>query len=146
LPCADRAKTIVVFDARESPRGIPSEYEFQGIAVRFARDHDEADDLIEELIAAHASTSSLTVISSDTRLQKAARRRKAAFFDSRTWFDSLQAVEPAPTNELNLSDPEQNPDPERKKDERLDATEVAEWISKMGTEPPDDTAFKKKRR
>jgi uncharacterized protein len=140
LPSTDRTETVVVFDARECPKTIPSEYEFEGIAVRFARDHDEADDLIEELIAAHGSASSLTVVSSDTRLQKAAKRRKAAFCNSRTWFDSLQASKPARTDESNSSDPE------NQKDGKLDAKEVAEWIAKMGTELTTDSPIKKKRR
>ncbi len=137
LSTADRSETIIVFDARESPVGIPSEYDFQGIHVRFARDHAEADDLIEELIAAHASTSSLTVVSSDTRLQKAAKRRKAAFCDSRDWFDSLQTPAQSSVYESAI------PDPEQKKDGTLDAKEVADWIAKMGTDQPSNKSIKK---
>ncbi len=140
IPAADLSKTIVVFDARESPQGIPSEYEFEGIAVRFARDHAEADDLIEELIAAHAATSSLTVVSSDTRLQKAAKRRKATYCDSRAWFDSLQASKTSTMNEANFFDPES------KKEEKLDASEIAQWVAEMAVVPPADSSKKKKRR
>ena len=131
MSAEDRNKTIVVFDARESPARVPSEYSYEGILVRFARDHDEADDLIEELIEAHASTSSLTVVSSDVRLQRAARRRKAAFSDSRAWFDALQAAK------RSASIKAASPDPEGMKETTLDAKEVADWIDKMGISESD---------
>ena len=135
IPAADRAATVVVFDARESPSGLPSEYFFEGIKVRFARDHDEADDLIEELIDAHTKTSSLTVVSSDLRLQRAARRRNAAYCDSRVWFDHLQ-------DSLREKKVEtQSPNPELIKDKKLDDTAVANWLIEMGLEETDEKAI-----
>ncbi len=126
IPAADRTATVVVFDARESPSGLPAEYFFEGIVVRFARDHDEADDLIEELIEAHTKTSSLTVVSSDLRLQRAARRRNAAFCDSRVWFDQFQDALRQKTVET------QSPNPEFIKDVKLDDSAVAQWLNEMG--------------
>ncbi len=138
IPASVRAATVVVFDARESPSGLPSEYSFEEILVRFARDHDEADDLIEELIEAHAKTSSLTVISSDLRLQRAARRRNAAFYDSRVWFDQLQDSQ----REKMLES--KTPNPELIKDEKLDDKAVANWLNEMGLNGTTDETKSKK--
>ena len=55
----------------------------------FAVDHPEADDLIEEMIAAHATPKKLTVVSADHRIQVYARRRGALAVDSEPWLDRL---------------------------------------------------------
>lgn len=90
------SQTCVVFDAAARPwkaRGedhlISSHFRSRDIEVRFAIDHNEADDLIEELIAAHATPKRLTVVSSDRRLKAAARRSGASAFDSQSWLDDL---------------------------------------------------------
>jgi uncharacterized protein len=69
--------TTVVFDANDAPGHVPSSTRHKGISVLFAVDHDSADERIEELIAGHSSPKTLTVVSSDHRIQKAATRRKA---------------------------------------------------------------------
>ncbi|TWU45899.1 YacP-like NYN domain protein [Novipirellula aureliae] len=89
LPEPVRSRTCVVFDANSSPSNRDSEYTVRGLDVRFAVDHDEADDLIEELIRAHSAPKQLAVVSSDHRLQDAARRRGATAFDAEAWLDDL---------------------------------------------------------
>jgi predicted RNA-binding protein with PIN domain len=69
--------TTVVFDANDAPGHVPSSTRHKGITVLFAVDNDSADEQIEDLIAHHSSPKSLTVVSSDHRIQKAATRRKA---------------------------------------------------------------------
>ena len=49
----------------------------------------EADDLLEQIIAAHSVPKSLAVVSSDHRVQTAAKRRGAVSFDSQPWLDDL---------------------------------------------------------
>lgn len=90
------AKTCVVFDAAMRSRRARSEngdsdstFRHREIEVRFAVNHDEADDLIEELISLNSAPKRLTVVSSDHRLQTAARRSGATAFDSQAWLDSL---------------------------------------------------------
>ena len=83
-PLAPLAITVV-FDAS---RGVEhSREEFRGIEVLFANDHNEADDLIEELIRKHSHPQSLTVVSSDHRIQTIANRRHANPIDSEIWID-----------------------------------------------------------
>ena len=85
----ERPLTTVVFDAKDAPPGLPCRETFRGIKVRFAAHHAEADDLIEELIRAETSPRRLTVVSSDHRIQRAARRRKATAVDSEQWYANI---------------------------------------------------------
>ena len=89
LPTHVRSRTCIVFDASKPPRNRSSEFAIDEIHVRFAIDYPEADDLIEEIIRAHHSPKQLMVVSSDHRIQAAARRRNAKHFDSQPWLDRL---------------------------------------------------------
>lgn len=82
----ERTATTVVFDAAEAPRGLPDQYVVQEMRVYYARHHASADDLLEELIIAHHTPKRLTVVSSDHRVQRAAKRRKATAVDSDVWY------------------------------------------------------------
>ena len=84
-----RKRTVVVFDASDAPAGLPRTVDHEGLCVRFASDHEDADSLIEELILGDSAPRRLTVVSSDHRLQRAARRRRARAVDSRTWYDEI---------------------------------------------------------
>ena len=113
LPQSDRQRTVVVFDAQHPPPGRPSIYDRQGLTVHFSRDHENADALLEEYIAANHAPRTLTVVSSDHRVQRAASRRRAAAIDSDTWYRQinqqarqgadLEALKPdAPLNEIQV--------------------------------------------
>jgi uncharacterized protein len=108
LTAEERHRTTVVFDAKNAP-GDAADLEIRhGIYVAFARDADEADDLIEQLIARHSAPKQLLVVSSDHRLHKAARRRKAKACDSDRFLDHLEHraarhVEPA-VNEQDVDE------------------------------------------
>ena len=84
-----QSETIVVFDAKDAPLQAAAIQHYGGLEVRFARDHAEADDLLEELIERELSPEKLLVVSSDHRLHRAARRRKAMICDSDNWYDRL---------------------------------------------------------
>ena len=89
LPADEISKTTVVFDASESPWGVQRQLNHRGISVYFAAKDDDADSLIERLITAHSAPKRLTVVSSDHRLQRAAKRRRATAIDSDIWFNQL---------------------------------------------------------
>ena len=89
-------QTTVVFDALEPPEFLPDAYRQNGIKILFARDYWDADELIIELILKHARGAHLTVVSSDHRIQAAARRRKADFYDSDSWYFGSMPVDLAP--------------------------------------------------
>ena len=71
------ARTVVVFDARAAPVGRPRTVTHRGLKVHFAPNPGDADALIEQLILQDSSPRRLTVVSSDHRLQRAAKRRRA---------------------------------------------------------------------
>ncbi|MFM9059712.1 MAG: NYN domain-containing protein [Planctomycetaceae bacterium] len=84
--------TIVVFDAARAPDGLPARHVHGGIRVWFAREYPDADSLIEELVAADTAPGHLVVVSSDRRLQAAARRRRARAVDSDEWLAEARAA------------------------------------------------------
>lgn len=85
-----RSSITVVFDAKEPPADLPDQSSFKSLHVRYAQDHAEADDLIEELIRAHSAPKRLLVVSGDQRLQKAARRRGARSITGGQFLDALE--------------------------------------------------------
>jgi uncharacterized protein len=89
LEPGDLARTTVVFDSHDAPWGLPRQVDHRGITVRFATQYEEADDLIEELIRADSAPRRLVVVSSDHRIQRAARRRRAKAMESDVWYAEL---------------------------------------------------------
>lgn len=89
LEPGDVGRTTVVFDAKNSPCGLPRTVAHRGLAVRFAARYPDADSLIEELIDEESAPRSLTVVSSDHRIQRAARRRRAIPIDSDVWYQGV---------------------------------------------------------
>jgi len=89
LPAEELPRTTVVFDASEAPWGAARTLQHQGLTVRFADRDSDADTLIEELIKADSAPKRLTVVSSDHRLQRAAKRRKATAIDADQWLAQL---------------------------------------------------------
>ncbi len=82
-------RTTIVFDAREAPPGLPRTFVHRGVTVRFAPRGTDADTLIEELIEEESAPRRLTVVSSDHRLHRAARRRRAKAIDSDVWYGQV---------------------------------------------------------
>jgi predicted RNA-binding protein with PIN domain len=117
------AETTVVFDAREAPPGLPRQMEYRGMSVRFAARGSDADQEIEELIAAHSSPRRLTVVSSDHRLHRAARRRRAKAIDSDRWYAAVlrERIDRARTRS-----------PTRKPSEPPTEAEVNYWLRQFG--------------
>ena len=89
LSTEERQRCTVVFDAIDAPAGLDREFQHEGIAVLFAEPGHEADELIEQLVAAHSAARNLIVVSSDHRLQRAARSRRAASLDSEAFLARL---------------------------------------------------------
>ncbi len=89
---AELARTTVVFDAQNAPPGLPRVTKHRGVTVHFPDKPGDADEQIETLIRAESAPRRLTVVSSDHRIQRAARRRKARAVDSDVWYaEVLQA-------------------------------------------------------
>jgi predicted RNA-binding protein with PIN domain len=95
LPAKELARATIVFDAVQAPPGLPRELTHRGLAVRFSRRGRSADELLEELIAAEPDPRNLLVVSSDHRVQRAARQRGAQYSDSEVWKAELLRSAPA---------------------------------------------------
>lgn len=84
-------RTTVVFDAFASESDQQRLQQFCGISVVFAPQGTDADSEIEHMIRKHSSPRQLLVVSSDRRLQKAARRRRSRFVDSEQFIRGLSS-------------------------------------------------------
>jgi predicted RNA-binding protein with PIN domain len=136
LEPAELAQTIVVFDAREPPPGLPREIQFHGLSVRFAVKYESADALIEELIQADFTPKQLTVVSSDHRIQRAARRRKARAVDSEVWYAEVMR------RQSQQGRPRQ---PAARPATPMLAGEVACWLEQFGGEAIVDQVIQEER-
>jgi predicted RNA-binding protein with PIN domain len=115
------SQTTVVFDGREAPPGLPRQFRHGTMQVLFASRDREADELIEDLIGGESAPRRLTVVSSDHRVQRAARRRQAQAIDSQDWFarqSQRQPLAPLP-GDAKPSGP-------------LSEQEVREWLNEFG--------------
>jgi predicted RNA-binding protein with PIN domain len=117
-------QAAIVFDA---PAGLPQTIDHRGLTVHYARNYADADAMLEELIAQHPTPRRLTVVSSDHRVQRAARRRKASPVDSERWYSELMA---------RRRQRGQSAETPQKRDAVLDPVEVAYWLEQFA-EPPE---------
>lgn len=92
---AGAARVRVVFDAQNGA-GDGGERTHRGaVRVRFAY-KQTADDLIETLLASEHAPAAVAVVSNDTRVREAARRRGAAGWSCEAFTDWLLTGTPGP--------------------------------------------------
>lgn len=127
LDTAEVIQTTVVFDAANAPPGLPRTLVHRGLTVRFADKHESADELIEELIQLDSAPRRLIVVSSDHRLHRAARRRKATPIDSDIWH--AQIVQKR--RQRNQASPAQTA---RKPGAPLTESEIEFWLRQFSDE------------
>jgi predicted RNA-binding protein with PIN domain len=127
LEPGELAKTLVVFDARAAPVGLPRRIKHRGLAVHFAPNPGDADALIEHLISADHSPRKLVVVSSDHRLQRAAKRRRAQAIDSDRWYAEIIR--------RRMDRGREAPDEPAKPTGPLSQWEVARWLAQFGMAP-----------
>ena len=132
LDDGERQLTTVAFDSNAAPPGLPRESRYRGITVQYATGYESADELLEELIRKASAPRSLTVVSSDHRVQRAARRRKARAVDSDVWYAEMRAASREQTSPTAASSP--------KLAGPLSAEEVAAWLDEFGDVAVEDLA------
>lgn len=118
------AQSVIVFDANDAPPGLPRKFKHEGLTVRFASGYESADAMIEELIEKHHAPRQLTVVSSDHRIQRAARRRKATAIDSEVWY--------AETLDRKRESTDQAQTPIAKPTGKPTTKEVEYWLAEFG--------------
>ena len=120
------SRTAVVFDARQPPPHLPTHWYIHGLRVVYARPHGDADLLLEQLIDEHSHPRQLTIVSSDQRLHRAAKTRRAAATDSGEFLAFLEQRR-RPAREI--------PPPKPAKSTPIKdvaAAELAYWMSVFG--------------
>jgi uncharacterized protein len=123
----ERPQTTIVFDAADAPPGLPRTVIYEEMTIHYAANYDNADEMIEELIAASNVPRSLMVVSSDHRIQRAAKRRKASFLDSDVWFaEALRKRARA----------RRPPPPAAKPQGALSGDEVGYWLAEFADAMP----------
>ena len=132
----ERAQATIVFDAAEAPPGLPNHYNLEGLQVVYARDYPDADTLIEEMIEEHTAPRGLLVVSSDHRVQRAARRRGAKYSDSERWYTELWQRRVATRRDQQKSVPE-------KPVGKLSPKEIAYWVEQFDSEDLPNLAMPK---
>lgn len=110
--------TQIVFDAPSKGTAPEPDAYSSGLILVYAVDHAEADDLLEHTIRQHPTPKLLTVVSSDLRIRRCARSRRANSLGADQFLDQIErrpllaAVSqqpiPAPptVDELLLTEPE----------------------------------------
>ncbi len=126
LRADERTRCTVVFDAQQAPPDAATAANHHGLAVRFAPAGQDADTVIEQLIASHPASRRLIVVSSDHRLHHAAKRRSAKPVDSETFLAELDRRESiSPLKETTEESPAKAPP--RRGTKRDD-----EWLKEFG--------------
>lgn len=125
-------RTTVVYDAFRSPSDAGRHQQDGSLRIVFAPKGTDADSTIERLLNSASAPKQTLVVSSDHRLHKAARRRKARAIDSEDFLADLQ----------HSADPLPSQTPE--KPEFMSATEIeklANEIAREDTTEKDSTDF-----
>jgi predicted RNA-binding protein with PIN domain len=104
----------VVFDGRD--RGGPNEHQHRGVRMIFSAG-EKADDLIERMIRDEPNPARLTVVSSDSRIAHAARRRGCAAQTCGEFLDSLSPPPRAPSSAMEKPEKPDTP-----------GDEIDEWL------------------
>lgn len=89
ITSSERERTTIVFDVNRTMAEVSERETIHGMTVLNAIAYPDADTLIEQLIREHSAPKQLVVISSDHRLHKAARVRKAKPIDSEDFYEEL---------------------------------------------------------
>jgi predicted RNA-binding protein with PIN domain len=113
----------VVFDASRAPPGASSQHQHQGIHVLYAL-HQQADDLIEDLVEADSSPRQLTVVSDDRRIKDAARKKQCIV---RGCLDFMEEVQ---RQRHPLAVPARPAEPD--KPDNVSAEETQRWLKEFG--------------
>ncbi len=125
LATASKERTAllrVVFDAQSAPKQSP-ESDHRGVRVLFSF-RQTADDLIEELLAVEKMPAQVTVVSNDTRLQAAGKRRGTGVYTCEQFVDWLITdANESPSPPLQPDKPEQS----------ATEDEMAAWLSAFST-------------
>ncbi|WP_437228658.1 NYN domain-containing protein [Planctomicrobium sp. SH661] len=127
----ERTHTFIIFDAQYAESSDRRPLNLYGMTVLFSPRGRQADDLIEILLSAHQTPRDVTVVSSDHRLQRAARAARASSISSDSFLVEL--------DERKLKRPDVDDEPETKQSRSTQKTfdsgsseDVDQWLKEFG--------------
>lgn len=127
LPADMLPGTTIVFDAPKTGP-LPEDFVFdRGIQVRFAGGYPEADDLLEELIRHSPHPKQLRVVSSDQRVRRCAKARRATSIDVDSFLRELELSRQPMLPHVYPDAADRGAEAEP----RLSEEEVSYWIEKF---------------
>lgn len=129
----ERERTTVVFDAHDAPADAVLESREEGLTLIFAPPGGDADTQIEELIRRHSAPKQIQVVSSDRRLQRAARRRKGGHIVSEAYAAWLAERDPVARRRTESSAATEVP--EAKFTGESPELETQRWLEEFGEIP-----------
>jgi uncharacterized protein len=129
----ERVRTTVVFDAQNARESYSDRSRFEGMEILFSTGGD-ADTLIEEIILGHSSPRQIVLVSSDHRLQKAARKRRARSVDSEIFSDEFERHGPVKDSQEETAPPKTS-HPKYSGD--VTEKEMKSWMEVFGEIPED---------
>ena len=120
----------MVFDANSPPADFDLETGYKGLTLIFALGDENADARIEQLIAHHSAPKSLTVVSTDRRIRRAATRRKARAMTADEFLDLIERLR---SQKQRAGATEARPSSRAlDRDLPLSTDEAAYWLEKFG--------------
>jgi predicted RNA-binding protein with PIN domain len=123
--------TTIVFDATTPPADFPLQSVYEGLTLIFAYGDESADARMEVLIAAHSAPKSLTVVSTDRRIRKAAHRRRARVQTADQFLDFLDDLQ---TAKARIHAPGNREPPHTSATEQpMSDQERSHWIAEFGS-------------
>lgn len=136
LTDGERLTTEIIFDSRrtgESARDAQQSVHL--MTVTFSSGFESADDLLELVIRQHPNPKLLTVVSSDQRIQRCAKSRKAIAVDCDRWLmqfvdepkELRDQCEESSSIQADASD-----EVNQKRNHIVSADEVQKWLSEFG--------------
>ena len=121
-------ETTVVFDASNPPFELPAKSKHKGLTVLYAINHENADALLERLIAENSAPKRLKVVSTDRRVRQAATRRRAVSITADDFWVEIDRLKATPRR-VEKSEEATPPKSEPLRDPRLTDGELAFWAA-----------------
>lgn len=127
-----RDKAAIVFDGHPLRGQFDEGSTIGPVTIVHSRSESDADTVLEKMIRENTAPRRLIVVSSDNRIKRAARRRRAQGVTSQEYIEALLK---------RLSRPQRGPTEPREKQSGLGPGELNEWLDLFGLgrdKPPED--------
>ncbi len=128
LPLLEQGESVrVVFDGAPPPAGVAAQIEKTGVQVTYAAPRP-ADEHIIKLIEADFAPKTLTVVSTDNEIRRAAERRRCKVLTSQDFARKLLHVHA----DRNRPKPPPRPPEAKGKEKGLSDKETRRWLEEFG--------------